>query len=458
MTINIKTYNRTFGELYNNDNITENGIYTYLCLTPFINSNCTYLPINVAELNSILSDAANNKKQKDYIKTGLQELEEADLIKIISNSNNKYDYEFDLDNMVEEYDKKNPYTVFPVDAFRQTLKDCKGKKTIFKFLSGYFYRLTHNEASEDGSEMWYFISTREELAESCGIDVRSLDKYLRILQENEIIYVHKYNYKYSDSGKQLPNVYGLYKNKDKIESYCNDYLNEHKDEVYQSIIPRGKGSKKLMEEAKKAQYAPVEETIAIATDEELAEHDNRHKELYAKRMAKKMEKEKTVVTESVPMEEVEKVVQSDSKDFDAIIAERKAENEAILSDSDKKETVQADRKHKMTLEEFERKWHNKPVQKVEKKKIEKVDEPVETHRVNRDEEYNVLMSELKLNSNTTFDKASKMFDNLLLEKYGFVNEVDDDKALKERFKNEWETSITVQKVEPIIEEEENPFA
>ena len=152
MIINIKTYNRTFADLSKNDNITENGIYTYLCLTPFINSNCTYLPINVAELNSILSDVANNKKQKDYIKTGLQELEQADLIKIISN--NKYNYELDLDNMVEPYDKKNPYTVFPVDSFRQTLKDCHNKKTIFKFLSNYFYELTHNEASMDGSEMF----------------------------------------------------------------------------------------------------------------------------------------------------------------------------------------------------------------------------------------------------------------------------------------------------------------
>ena len=444
MTINIKTYNRTFADLSKNDNITENGIYTYLCLTPFINSNCTYLPINVAELNSILSDVANNKKQKDYIKTGLKELEEVDFIKIISNE--KYDYEFDLDGMVEEYDKKNPYTVFPVDSFRQTLKDCHNKKTIFKFLSNYFYELTHNEASIDGSEMFYFNATREELAERCGIDVRSLDKYLYILQKNKIIYVYKYNYKYRDSGKQLPNAYGLYKNKDIIDSKCNDYLNEHKDEIYYSPILRGKGSMKQKEE-KKAQYAPVEE----ATDEELAEHDKRHKELFAKRM----EKAKPVMTESVPMEEVEEVVQADSKDFDAIIAERKAENEAILSDSNKKETVQADNKHKITLEEFDRKWNNKPVQKVEKKKIEKV---VEAHRVDRDEEYNVIMSELKFNSDTTFNKASKMFNSLLLEKYGFVNETADDNALKERFKNEWETSITVQKVEPIIEEEENPFA
>ena len=156
------------------------------------------------------------------------------------------------------------------------------------------------------------------------------------------------------------------------------------------------------------------------------------------------------------MEEVEEVVQANSKDFDAIIAERKAKTNAILSDSNKEETVQTDNKHKITLEEFDRKWNNKPVQKVEKKKIEKV---VEAHGVDRDEEYNVIMSELKLNSNTTFDKASKMFDSLLLEKFGFVNETADDNALKERFKNEWETSITVQKVEPIIEEEEeNPFA
>ena len=142
--------------------------------------------------------------------------------------------------------------------------------------------------------------------------------------------------------------------------------------------------------------------------------------------AKRMEKAKTVVTESVPIEEVEKVVQADSKE----------------------ETVQADNisaKNKIILERLARMEKTKP-------------QKVETHRVDKDEEFNVLMSELKFNSNTTFDEASEMFNDLLFDKFGFVNEADDDKALKERFKNEWETSITVQKVEPIIEEEENPFA
>ena len=144
-----------------------------------------------------------------------------------------------------------------------------------------------------------------------------------------------------------------------------------------------------------------------------------------------MEKENTVVTESVPIEKVEEVVQADSK----------------------KETVQADDnkpaisdKNKRILEELAR---------MEKHALQKV----ETHRVDRDEEYKVIMSELKFNSNTTFDEASKMFNDLLSKKFCFVNETADDNALKERFKDEWETSITVQKVEPIIEEEEeNPFA
>ena len=449
---------RTFADLSKNDNITENGIYTYLCLKPLVNNYYTYLHITVTELNSVLSDAdiIKRPKQQDIIKQGLKELEAAKYIKIISTKKNDFDYELDVEGMVEEYSKDNPFTIYEVDAFTQALKDNNGYKTIFKYLSNYFYKVTHNEMSADDSELYYFNADRESLAKDCELSVRSIDKYNDILVNNEIIYIHKYNYKYCDSGKQLTNAYGLYKNKDEIEKRCNQYLDGLKKEnkVYQSIIPRGKGSKKLMEEAKEAQYSPIEE----ATDKEFAEHDECHKELYAKRMAKKMEKEKTVVTESVPMKEVEKVVQSDSKDFDTIITERKAENEAILSDSSKKETVQADRKHKITIEEFERKWHNKPVQKVEKKKIEKA-EPVETHRVDRDEEYNVLISELKLNSDTTFDKASKMFNNLLLEKFGFVNEDADDKALKERFKDEWETAITVKKVEPIIaEEEENPFA
>ena len=350
MTRNIVLHHKTFGKLSQNENITENGIYVYLCLKPFaVSSNWTYLPINIVKLNSILSDVdiLNRKKQQDCIKSGLQELEQANLIKIISSKKN--DYELDLEGMIEEYDKKNPnpYTVYEADAFKQALKNCGNKKTILKQLSDFFYRLTHNEVSVDmdSMEMYYFNAERESIAESCGIDVRSVDKYNDILVKNNIIYIHKYNYKYSDSGKQLTNAYGLPKNKDTIDSYCNDYLNDliKKDEVYQSIIPRGKGSKKLMEEAKKAQYTPVDE----ATDEELAEHDERHKELYAKRMAKKMEKEKTVVTESVPMKEVEEVVQSDSKeetaqtddnkviDFEAIIAERKAETNAVLSDSNK---------------------------------------------------------------------------------------------------------------------------
>ena len=468
MTKEIMLHHKTFGKLIQNENITENGLYVYLCLKPLVNNHFTYLPMNVVKLNSVFSNAdiSTKKKQQDYIKTGLQELTQVNLTKIISN--NKNNYELDLDGMVEKYSKDNPYTVFPVDAFRQALEDCHNRKTIFKCLSGFFYELTHNKitANTDGSEMYYFNATREELAEICRIDVRSLDKYLDILQKNKIIYIYKYNYKYCDSGKQLTNAYGLYKNKDEIEKRCNQYLDGLKKEnkVYQSIIPRGKDSKKLMEEAKEAQYSPIEE----ATDKELAEHDKRHKELYAKRMAKKMEKEKTVVAESVPMKEVEEVVQADRKketvqaddnkviDFETIIAERKAENETILSDNNKKETVQADRKHKITIEEFERMWNNKPIQKVEKKKIEKVVEPVETHRVDRDEEYNVLMSELKLNSDTTFDKASKMFDILLLEKFGFVNEDDDDDALKERFKNEWDNEHK-EKEKEHKEKEKEPF-
>lgn len=142
-----------------------------------------------------------------------------------------------------KYAKKNsnPYTVYPVDAFRQTLKDCRNKKTIFKYLSGFFYIYTHNEASMDDSEPLCFIATREELAKSCRIDVRSVDKYNDILTKNKIIYARQLHY-----SKQLPNVYvcGLYEDKDTINSYCNDYLNNVKNSACQSDISKSKGSKK----------------------------------------------------------------------------------------------------------------------------------------------------------------------------------------------------------------------
>ena len=224
----ITLHDKTFGKLSRNEIITKNGIYVYLCLKPFaVSSNWTYLYTDVVKLNSVLSDVdINNKRQKDCIRTGLKELEEADLIKIISNKN--YDYKLDLEGMIEPYDKKNPnpYTVYEADAFKQALKDCGNNKIILKQLSDFFYRLTHNEVSVDmdSMEMYYFNAERESIAESCGIDVRSVDKYNDILVKNKLIYIYKYNYKYSDSGKQLTNVYGKYKNKDVIDDYCNKYI------------------------------------------------------------------------------------------------------------------------------------------------------------------------------------------------------------------------------------------
>ena len=222
----ITLHHKTFGKLSRNEIITKNGIYVYLCLKPFaVSSNWTYLYTDVVKLNSVLSDVdINNKRQKDCIKTGLNELEQAGFIKIISN--NKYDYKLDLEGMIEEYDKDNPnpYTVYEADAFKQALKDNNGYKTIFKYLSNYFYKVTHNEMSADDSELYYFNADRESLAKDCELSVRSIDKYNDILTKNKIIYIRKLHY-----SKQFPNVCvcGLYEDKDTIDSYCNDYLNEH---------------------------------------------------------------------------------------------------------------------------------------------------------------------------------------------------------------------------------------
>lgn len=328
MRKNILLHHNTFADLSVNDEITENGIYVYLCLKPLVNPNWTYLRTTIAEINSVLSDAdiTYHAKLQAQIRKGLEELEQANYIKIISNKKNSY--ELDLDGMVEEYSKDNHYTVFEIEQLKQVLKDNKGYKSIFKYLSDYFYFLTHNDNGIDGQEkeMYYFKKERTAFADECELNVRSFDKYNDILMKNEIIYIHKHNYKYSDSNKQVPNAYGLYKNKDEIDERCNEYINSLKDGVYQSSIPRGKGSKKQKEE-KKAQYTPVEADEFVVTDEELAEHDKRHKELYAKRM------EEAVMTESVSMQEIDETVQADSKE-ETVKAD---DNEPIDYDDSNKE-------------------------------------------------------------------------------------------------------------------------
>lgn len=222
MTRNILIHHNTFADLSVNDEITENGIYVYLCLKPLVNPNWTYLHTTVTELNSVLSDTDISKrpKQQDIIKQGLKELEAAEYIKIISTKKNDFDYELDVEGMVEEYSKDNPFTIYEVDAFKQALKDNNGYKTIFKYLSNYFYKVTHNEMSADDSELYY----RESLAKDCELSVRSIDKYNDILVKNEIIYIHKHDYKHTDSNKQVPNAYGLYKNKSVLDSEKKKFL------------------------------------------------------------------------------------------------------------------------------------------------------------------------------------------------------------------------------------------
>lgn len=188
-------HHKTFADLSKNNNITENGIYTYLCLKPLVNNYYTYLHTTVTKLNSVLSDTDISKrpKQQDIIKQGLKELEAAEYIKIISTKKNDFDYELDVEGMIEEYSKDNPFTIYEVDAFKQALKDNNGYKTIFKYLSNYFYKVTHNEMSADDSELYYFNADRESLAKDCELNVRSIDKYNDILVKNEIIYIHKHD-------------------------------------------------------------------------------------------------------------------------------------------------------------------------------------------------------------------------------------------------------------------------
>lgn len=84
--------------------------------------------------------------------------------------------------------------------------------------------------SADDSEFYYFNADRESLAKDCELSVRSIDKYNDILQKNKIICARKLHY-----SKQFPNVYvcGLYEDKDTINNYCTDYLNNVKNSACQ---------------------------------------------------------------------------------------------------------------------------------------------------------------------------------------------------------------------------------
>jgi hypothetical protein len=247
--ISFRTYERMA-------NCSGEAFAVYFALKSYYNQQAEGLEISASGIYHRLTNCYPNAKHQtrdlEPIVKGIQELHEAGLIKILDNF--KSDFYIDVSNLYEDnkvdvetegiFDPSekvsetvdNFYTDFTLEQIQGLYKEYKG--AILKYL---MYLLDRKAMNND--YLW-FSDSREAIAEGFGMNVKTVDKYNEALVKNHVIYIHFFNYRYTKTSQTVANVYGLYKDKEAIESSCKTFIKEklEANEIYQYRV--GKSPKK----------------------------------------------------------------------------------------------------------------------------------------------------------------------------------------------------------------------
>lgn len=166
-------------------------------------------------------------RMTDYIKCGLNELIENNIIKEI-NKVQKH-YILDCSNLWIDTNNSN-YTII---TFNEVIKIFEIENVNnFSLLRYYIYLIgtISNKITvylEDGQYKNHVIGnfTIEYLSQLTGISKRTIIDYNKILENNKLIYVYRQNdfiINEENNIKQLPNVYGRFKDIQYINTFANN--------------------------------------------------------------------------------------------------------------------------------------------------------------------------------------------------------------------------------------------
>lgn len=259
--------------------VSDDALSIYLALRSLYNTNmeeqlisadCLYYQL----FNKMISKS-NASREYKWIKSALYELEQIELISISDEQSNQYVIDMtglkDSVNIQIDKEEIDPFTnevtgtlkenvnnylyTIDLDQIQKALEDNGNKKAIIRYYLMYLGLRAENKG-------YYFMITREELADRTTFSVRSIDKYNEILENNKLIYVvHYENYKYSDTKRTLNNLYTVYKELEieETDKARDEFLKEHLADgsIYESktYANKGKDTKEFKEKIAK----PVEE-------------------------------------------------------------------------------------------------------------------------------------------------------------------------------------------------------
>jgi hypothetical protein len=246
MNKNLTLSFRTVDELVKKG-VSDDALVTYIALKSLYNTNMeeiliSYDSINYQLYKDIIKNDGHSSQKKAIYLNSIKELQSVNKVSIIKefadgvlldmdglfctdeetievNDANPFDV-----NVKGEEKVKNYYFTIDIEQVQNVLRQMNNKKKIFRYLFMYLGLKAKN------NDLLYFMCTREELVNITKIDIRSIDKYNKVLSENNIIYVKKnVDYKWSDTKNTVSNGYGLYKDKNEIDSSYGKYIKERVD-------------------------------------------------------------------------------------------------------------------------------------------------------------------------------------------------------------------------------------
>ncbi|MGL4451161.1 MAG: hypothetical protein ACRCTZ_08235 [Sarcina sp.] len=153
-----------------------------------------------------------NKRLKTSIKKGLDELQKLNLIKVIDIGKGSYIVDAEELSYINTTMGEESFEYISLEEVRNIFKECGIK--VFGFIMSFYDELEN---------MFYIAEKQDVMLDIFNLNSRTFNKYIKSLEENNVIYVYRYEHKFTNSGLNACNVYGC--NNDK----SIEVINEHAD-------------------------------------------------------------------------------------------------------------------------------------------------------------------------------------------------------------------------------------
>lgn len=247
-------------KIVTDNTLSSNAIAVYTALRMIQNLSTNKYYVNIKLLVFQLTDnIILSRKYMERLADGLNELIAKEYIQVVTN-NGERDYVLDTGNLIidNHSDGNKDKTFFVVIESEEihkimNLDSRLDKFSVLRYFMSMISTINHNATYFDvmGNAYDNFVGfmTNDYIGSLCGVtSYTTYDKYNRLLEDNELIYIFRHDVMMRDDKgqlKNLPNHYGRYKDKELIIGYS---VNRENFELGEDAVDkRANESRSLMQ-------------------------------------------------------------------------------------------------------------------------------------------------------------------------------------------------------------------